>query len=138
MLSAAAACCLNIKLDLMTGDIDAARYLRSTLQGPHPFKDSEAWGHFVRYIELGDDGYALRQVDEYANGYLSRYDRTHWDDQFGMLADFQYGPKWLEHWGQPVAIARAEFEDKWRRAAESPAMALKQPSPLKPPPWIAA
>jgi len=122
----------------MTAEIDAARYHRSELQQPYPHKDSEAWGQFVRYIELGADGYAFRQVDEYANGYLSRYDRMHWDDQFGTLADFRFGPKWVEHWGQPTAISRAEFEDKWRRAAESPAMALKQPPPPKPPPWIAA
>ncbi len=70
----------------MAHPVDAFRYQRSPTQEPYEFKDALDWGTFVRYIELGDDGFALRQVDEYQNGRLCRYDRTHWDDQFGTLA----------------------------------------------------
>src|SRR5262245_41524291 len=110
----------------MAADIARFRYSRSEAQGPYEYKDAESRGRFVRYVELGDDGYARRQVDEYENGYLSRYDRTHWDDQFGTLANFRFGEAWIRHWGAPIVITQAEFEDKWRRAGSSPAMALKR------------
>ena len=92
----------------------------------------------MRYIELGDDGYAMRQVDEFENGYLTRYDRNHWYDQYGSLADFHFGPAWVEHWGSPSVISSREFEDKWARASKSPVVAMKQPSPQSPPPWLRA
>ena len=59
----------------MSVSIPNARYHRSPIQKPYPYKESEAWGKFVRDVELGDDGFALRHVDEYENGYLSRYGR---------------------------------------------------------------
>jgi len=117
-------------------DIATVRFQRSPVQNAYPYKDSEAWGTFVRYIELSDDGYVLRQVDEYANGYLSRYDRAHWDDQFGTLAPFRFGERWVQNWGAPLVITQQEFETKWTRAGASPVMSLKQPSPQTPPPWI--
>jgi hypothetical protein len=122
----------------MSADIARFRYSRSEPQGAYEYKDTESWGRFVRYIELGDDGYATRQVDEYENGYLSRYDRTHWDDQFGTLANFRFGEAWIRHWGTPIAITQVEFEDKWRRAGSSPAMAVKRSLSEAPPPWVKA
>jgi hypothetical protein len=117
---------------------DAAqfRYHRSPPQAPYEYRESAAWGSIVRYVELGDDGYALRQIDEFQNGYLSRYDRTHWDDQFGTLADLRFGEPWIKTWGTPIVISQREFEEKWASAGMSIASRLKTPSPPTPPPWI--
>jgi hypothetical protein len=120
----------------MALDISKFRFHRSPPQERHEHKDSESWGSFIRYVELGDDGYAIRQVDEYKNGYLSRYDREHWDDQFGTLADMRFGDKWVQHWGVPSSITRQEFEEKWTKAGESSAAALKNASPQASPPWL--
>jgi hypothetical protein len=108
------------------------------VQNPYPLKDAESWGTFVRYIEFGDDGFALRQVDEYENGNLCRYDRSHWDDQFGTLANFRFGPLWIQHWGTPLVITAQEFEDKWAKAGVSPVLDIRNPPPRDPPPWIRA
>ena len=43
------------------------------------------WGECVRYIEIGDDRYAVRQVEVYGDGRVLRYDRSHWCDRFGQL-----------------------------------------------------
>src|SRR5215468_8783914 len=99
----------------MSSELDAVRYQRSPTQQAYEYKESSSWGTFVRYLELGDDGFPSRQVDEYANGYLTRYDRAHWDDQFGTLANYRFGEAWVRHWGQPQPITREEFEEKWER-----------------------
>lgn len=117
-------------------ELETFRYHRSPTQVPYELKDSYVWGTFVRYIELGDDSFVSRQVDEYANGYLSRYDRTHWDDQFGTLANLRFGKAWMRHWGKPIAITRDEFEHKWQDAVNSPINKLKSPSPFGKPPWL--
>lgn len=121
----------------MVMDIDTFRYHKSPLQGPYPYKDSESWGKFVRYLELGDDGYAVRQVDEFENGRLTRYDRVHWDGRFGTLASLRFGAEWKDYWGLPVAITSQEFEDMWTKAGESPAI-LEGYAADGPPPWIKA
>src|SRR5262249_56720754 len=120
----------------MQSDVAAFGYLRSSVQAPCEYKDAYHWGAFTRYLEITADGFASRQVDEYANGYLSRYDRVHWDDQFGTLASLRFGEAWLRHWGQPTVITRSEFEQKWHEAANSVVSWLKLPSPSGPPPWL--
>jgi hypothetical protein len=121
----------------MVADIHAVRYLKSPVQPANALTDACHWGRFTRYMELGDDAFALRQVDEYENGHLTGYDRKHWTDQFGTLADFRYGRTWVKHWGEPNTIDRAEFEAKWNAAATSPPAAIRRASPVAPPPWIA-
>ncbi|MGA7829099.1 MAG: hypothetical protein WCA04_15685 [Geobacteraceae bacterium] len=111
-------------------------YLKSPLQQAHKLKDSFEWGGFIRYIEIGEDGFAFRQVDEYENGYLTRYDRNHWEDRFGTLADFRYGETWRKHWRESDFIEAAQFEQKWIQAGTSPPFATRQPSPSSSPPWI--
>ena len=120
----------------MTADLSVFRYHRSPARAPYDLKKAAGWGTFVRYIELHDDGFALRQVDEYANGYLSHYDRSHWDDQFGTLADFRFGEAWIKAWGTPDAITRSEFEEKWTAALGSPVACLKTEPPSPQPPWL--
>ncbi len=120
----------------MSYDLEEFRYHRSATQEPYDYKDSHDWGTFVRYIELGDDGFAMRQVDEYRTGQLCRYDRAHWDDQFGTLASLRFGEAWLDHWGTPIVITRNEFEEKWASASESMSGQLKGLSSAKLPPWL--
>lgn len=120
----------------MADTISDMRYLRSPANPPYEQKASVEWGGFVRYIELGDDSFALRQVDEYENGNLVRYDREHWEDQFGTLADFRFGAKWVETWGPPTGITPQEFEAKWRQAIQSETRMPKRKAKSGPPPWI--
>ena len=120
----------------MVKTIDELRYHRSPPQPRNEFKESVEWGGFIRYVEFGDDAFASRQVDEYENGYLVRYDREHWDDQFGTLADFRYGKTWVKHWGEPHAITREEFELKWDAAEKSPPYKWRRADHRGQPPWI--
>lgn len=120
----------------MPSQIGSVRYHKSPLQAAQALRESFAWGQFIRYIELGDDGFASRQVDEYANGYLTRYDRKHWDDQFGTLADFRFGETWRKHWGEPAVISQNMFQELWARAAISPPFRLRAASPNQQAPWL--
>jgi len=76
-----------------------------------------SWGTSTRYLEIGDDRYATRHVDAYRNGHFLRYDRSHWVDEFGILADMRYDErKWTKWWGQAARIAAADFESAWQAA----------------------
>jgi hypothetical protein len=100
------------------------------------------WGDVVVYVELGLDGFAVRHVAAYANGNLLRYDRHHWVDEFGMLADARYSRKrWGNSWGEPVPIDAGEFERMWELAGHAP-IHQQQLNYVRPaefgdePPWI--
>lgn len=116
--------------------IDLMWYVKSPVQPAYELKDAYSWGAFIRYIEFGDDAFANRQVDEYENGYLTRYDRVHWDDQFGTLATFRFGDRWIQHWGEPNRISTEEFEEKWIAAQESPPFGMRISGSEAQPPWI--
>ena len=111
-------------------------YVVSPRQDPYPQKESYEWGGFVTYIEYGEDKLATRSVQEYENGYVTRYDRIHWEDQFGSLPDFRFGKEWVKNWGEPKYISEAEFEKKWRSAELSEPFKLRSPAPEKPCIWI--
>src|SRR2546421_8946022 len=51
-------------------------------QRPYTSAPTSAWGSFTRYLEIGADLYTVRQVDEFDNGHLLSYDRTHWIDVY--------------------------------------------------------
>ena len=111
-------------------------FVISPTQEPYPLKESFEWGTFIIYIEFGEDQFPTRSVREYENGYLTRYDRVHWEDQFGTLSDFRFGEKWKEHWGEPNLIDGYEFEDKWKLAIHSEPYSLRNKSPKEPCLWI--
>jgi hypothetical protein len=101
-------------------------YQKSPGQGPFPDEPRKSWGPLTRYLEIGDDLYALRHVDVYANGHALRYDRVHWVDDFGILADARYHPKrWEKWWGPSVVIDPSEFEVVWRAAESSPSWPIQ-------------
>lgn len=77
------------------------------------------WGAFIRYLEVGDDQHVIRQVDQYDNGTLLRYDRSHWCDDFGMLLCGRFSRK-QKAARLGAVITAAEFERVWRKALGSP------------------
>ena len=111
-------------------------YVKSPEQEAYPLKDSYEWGKFIVYIEFGEDNFATRSVRVYENGYITRYDREHWEDQFGSLPDFRFGKTWVKHWGEPNEISAEEFEAKWKDAEHSEPFKLRNPSPDIPCLWI--
>ncbi len=113
-------------------------YIKSLEQAAYSLKDSYEWGKFVIYIEFGDDNFATRSVQVYKNGYITRYDREHWEDQFGSLPDFRFGKTWIEHWGNPNEISQNQFEQKWQSAEFSIPFKQRNRSPEEPCLWIQA
>jgi hypothetical protein len=95
-------------------------FLKAVRQGPAIRPPVSSWGLFTRYLEVGEDLFATRQVDVYESGDVLSYDRSHWVDEFGMLADAplnrnrKHGP-----WGSWVEIGEAEFEEVWKAARAS-------------------
>lgn len=112
------------------------RFLVSPLQEPHEHGEASSWGRFSRYVELGEDEFALRQADVYENGYVVCYDRAHWQDQFGSLADFRFGALWQSHWGASNDVSAEDFERQWALGPMSPPYAQRNSSPPEPAPWI--
>jgi hypothetical protein len=94
---------------------------KSLAQRPALSEPVASWGGFTRYLHVGDDLRALRHVDLFEDGQVLSYDRRHWVDEYGMLADAQInrnrkaGP-----WGRSEEIEAAEFEQVWALARSSP------------------
>jgi hypothetical protein len=80
------------------------------------------WGECVRYVEIGEDRYAVRQVEVYGDGRVLRYDRSHWCDRFGQLFGclFSRKQKAIAGRGEAVAIEPKELERAWHAALSSP------------------
>jgi hypothetical protein len=87
-------------------------------------RDSAAaeWGEFIRYLEVADDQYAVRQVEVFSNGRVLRYDRAHWCDDFGQLLGLRFSrkPKWVAFFPGAEVVEVAEFERVWQAAQRSP------------------
>jgi hypothetical protein len=118
------------------------RWEQAIDQGPLMPGPIAEWGKFSRYTEIGDDDYAVRQVDEFESGKLLRYDRSHWTDKFGMLADATLPkvPRKKSPW-KVVTITANEFEQIWARAENSPEWKIQQSESLmkdrgNTPPWL--
>jgi|GEM_PF-1907033 len=76
------------------------------------------WDECVRYVEIGDDRYAIRQVEVYSAGRVLRYDRSHWCDRFGQLFGCLFSQKQKAIDGRlgATVIEAKEFERAWREA----------------------
>jgi hypothetical protein len=83
---------------------------------------ADAWGECVRYVEIADDRYAARQVEDYGEGRVLRYDRVHWCDRYGQLFGCLFSRKEKAIAGRSAAasIEAQEFEKAWRAALRSP------------------
>lgn len=97
-------------------------YLKSGKQThSDPEQPTAAWGSFVRFLEIADDGYASRQVDVFVNGCALMYDRELWSDEDSMLADRKYDEDtWAEAWGPCQKITQELFEVEWEFAEAAP------------------
>src|SRR5271155_2838315 len=90
------------------------RYFRKVDEGYHA--PDEDWGDPTYWLEVNEDGHADRQVEEYPNGKVLSYDRTHVEDNYGALGIMVIDGD--EDWWLPYEITRADFEAKWQ--AHSP------------------
>src|SRR5262249_8243358 len=80
-----------------------------------------SWGPFTRYLEIGDDLRPVRQVDVFEDGHMLSYDRVHWIDVFGTLADAKINRNRKQGpWGRSEEVEPAEFERVWTAARASP------------------
>lgn len=96
-------------------------YQKAVGQGPAILEPAASWGRFTRYIQVGEDLRAARQVDAFEYGNLLCYDRVHWVDDFGMLADARLNRNRKRgRWGQSEEIKAEEFERVWNAARASP------------------
>ena len=97
-------------------------YLKSGKQTHRdPEHPTAEWGSFVRFIEIGADGYASRQIDVFVNCCALMYDRELWMDEDSMLADMKYDEeKWAQAWGPCQEITRESFEVEWEFAEAAP------------------
>jgi hypothetical protein len=102
------------------------RFEKALDQGPLLPALVTEWGRFTRYIEVGADRYALRHIDVFEDGKFLRYDRQHWIDAFGMLADARFGPfpSRSRRW-RVLTIEATEFEAEWKAASHSPQWPLQ-------------
>ncbi len=99
----------------------AVYYAKATARGPSILEPAATWGHFIGYLEIGEDLRAIRQVDVFANGNALSYDRAHWVDDFGMLGDAQINRNRKQGpWWHSEEIDAATFERVWTAARASP------------------
>ncbi len=86
-----------------------------------PYEPMSQWGCLTSYLEVAEDLWALRRVDQYEGGQSLSYDRTHWGDRFGILGDgrIKRPPQSTEFW-ESFEIEPAEFERVWQTALQSP------------------
>ena len=90
-------------------------------QGPEILEPMASWGRSIRYLEIGEDLWIVRQVDVFENGNMLSYDRAHWIDDFGMLGEARInrnrkrGPC-----GRSEEIDAVEFGRVWTAARASP------------------
>ncbi|GAB1544553.1 hypothetical protein NUACC21_72290 [Scytonema sp. NUACC21] len=69
----------------------------------------DAWGTSTYFMEIGENLYAIRQIEVYENGNVLFYDREHTRDDYGMLNDKKMDKKEI----QEFEITKAEFELVW-------------------------
>jgi hypothetical protein len=80
---------------------------------PRYFKERDRT--VIRYVEIADDLYASRQVDDYGKGRVLRYDRHRAQDEFGFLMRclFSHKAKAITRRSKAEPIEAAEFEKAW-------------------------
>jgi hypothetical protein len=76
----------------------------------------DGWGPSVWYVEVGEDGWPVRQIEAYDNGTVLRYGPGHEEDQYGGLGQASLD-EMDEDWNRYL-IARDAFERVWHSAGE--------------------
>lgn len=72
-------------------------------------EDDKNWGKSVWYFETDNNGLPIRQVEEYENGIVLKYNSKMNKDKFGMLADQELD---LEEFSE-FKIIKSEFDKVW-------------------------
>ncbi|MGZ3182076.1 MAG: hypothetical protein ACXU8N_06505 [Telluria sp.] len=72
-----------------------------------------AWGTSWWYFEVAEDGWVMRQIEQYESGVTLRYDAEHQCDEFGLLCEKPLDLTEPEY----CRIPPREFEASWIRAA---------------------
>jgi hypothetical protein len=70
------------------------------------------WGNSIWLVEVGDDNYAVRQMEIYENGNILKYDSNHFEDNFGFLGD----QKIENDENELEEISFTEFEKIWKQS----------------------
>ena len=78
--------------------------------------DSEGWGACLRFVEVGDDQLARRQIEVYDSGEILVYERKHARDRFGQLMGLRFSKKdkWRDHFEEVESLSEQEFERAWK------------------------
>lgn len=90
------------------------RYYRGRRQSYGAPLLSSEWGEFKFFIEI-DDQHVTRQVSQFGNGTILRYDRNHWCDRFGHMFVGTFSRK-QKAGRYKESLSRAEFERVWKQA----------------------
>lgn len=90
------------------------RYFKRRCDEPRR-DEFDAWGTSDWYFEFDDEGNPLRQVEQYQNGIVVKYDTTHVEDKYGGLSE-----RFLDitnFW--EFEISTQEFETAWKLRAQN-------------------
>lgn len=85
---------------------------------------TQSWGAFHYFIEV-EGQHVVRQVNVFENGFILRYDTTHWCDKFGSMFIGKLSLKLKAGKGM-VTLTAAEFQKAWIRAIASPLWSEQQ------------
>lgn len=69
----------------------------------------DAWGTSWWYFEVDNEGWVLRQIEQYDSGARLTYSEQHLEDEFGMLAEKRLDLSEPEY----SRISQQEFESIW-------------------------
>ena len=72
----------------------------------------DSLGHSTHLLEVGEDEYAVRQMEIYDNETVLKYNSQHLSDEYGMLADKALDAEELKESGTEN-ISAEEFEVIW-------------------------
>ena len=85
------------------------RYFKRVDEANHEFG-----GEATYFLEVDEDGDAVRQVELYPNGKVLRYSEAHPQDEWGALSVMVLDT--ADDWAEYV-ISREEFERVWQDTA---------------------
>lgn len=85
---------------------------------------SNEWGSFTFFIEV-EDQHVVRQVNQYENEKIVRYDRLHWCDRFGFMYAGKFSRKQKAGNGM-TKITCHDFARIWDRALAEAAWSEQQ------------
>ncbi|HEY3496075.1 MAG TPA: hypothetical protein VGK73_15360 [Polyangiaceae bacterium] len=71
--------------------------------------EHDSWGSSTWYFEVNDDGYPVRQLEQYELGTVRKYDKIHSDDELGGLSEVALD---FDEF-RPFEIDAAAFEAAW-------------------------